>query len=204
MKAKWNERYQGAAFYYGQVPNDFIKEVAGTIAPHSKVLCLAEGEGRNAVYLAKLGHQVVAVDQSEIGLEKLQAFAETNQVQVKTILADLNNYHIEQNHWDAIVSIWCHLPSPLRKKVHAECVSGLKTNGLFILESYTPQQIILKTGGPDNPDLLMTAECVRLELLGLSFLLRQEIQREIHEGQGHDGMSAVVQVLAKKCIGDFK
>ncbi|MGZ3788513.1 MAG: class I SAM-dependent methyltransferase [Bacteriovorax sp.] len=198
MKSRWNGRYQGANFFYGKEPNDFLKEVAGLIPPESRVLCLGEGEGRNAVYLATQGHKVVAIDQSEVGLKKLQHLALEKKVSVETIVADLNDYKIEENKWGAIVSIWCHLPTLLRKKVHAECVKGLKTSGLFILEAYTPKQLEFKTGGPDNIDLLMTERALRSELKGLHFLRLMDFTREIHEGQGHNGTSAVIQVLARK------
>ena len=138
MKLNWNERYQDESFFYGKEPNDFLKENIELIKPGSKILCLAEGEGRNAVYLATKGFFVTAIDQSSVGLEKLKLLATENNVIVETMVADLNDYQIEENKWDVILSIWCHLPSELRKKVHANCVKGLKQNGIFILEAYIP------------------------------------------------------------------
>ena len=198
MKNKWNERYKGDTFYYGKDPNDFLKEISSQLAPKSRILCLAEGEGRNAVFLSNLGHLVTAVDQSETGLLKLKQLATLNKTEVSTIVADLENFQIEENKWDAIVSIWCHLPSILRKKVHRDCVKGLAPNGLLILEAYNPQQLEFKTGGPDNTDLLMTKESLIEELAGLKFITIEEKTRIIHEGQGHNGMSAIVEVFAKK------
>ena len=198
MNFKWNERYKTETYFYGKEPNDFLKEVSSSIPPHSKILCLAEGEGRNAVFLATLGHEVYAIDQSEVGLSKLQQLAKEKNVSVKTEVADLNTFDIGTKKWDVIVSIWCHLPSELRKHVHQNCVSGLKEGGLFILESYTPNQLQYKTGGPDNIDLLMSAELLKRELFGLKFSIIQEKERDILEGIGHIGKSAVVQVLAKK------
>lgn len=197
MNNKWNDRYSNTSFFYGEDANDFLKEVADQIPPQSSVLCLAEGEGRNAVFLATLGHKVSAVDQSKVGLEKLQQLAAQKNVKIDTFVADLADFKIEENTWDAIVSIWCHLPSELRAKVHASCVKGLKKSGLFILEAYTPDQLNYKTGGPDNTDLLMTESALKKELEGMAFITLKESTRVIHEGQGHNGMSAVVQVLAK-------
>lgn len=194
----WNERYKSETFFYGEAPNDFLKEVSNSLAPKSNVLCLAEGEGRNAVYLATLGHQVTAIDQSVVGLEKLQQLALQKNVQINTIVADLAEYKIEEDKWDGIISIWCHLPAHLRKKVHSESVNGLKASGMFILEAYTPKQLEFKTGGPDNINLLMTEIALREELFGLNFSILKETTRVIHEGLGHNGMSAVVQVLANK------
>lgn len=198
MKNIWNERYLDDTFFYGSEPNDFLKDASKLIPAGAKVLCLAEGEGRNAVYLATLGLNVTAIDQSEVGLAKLHDFAKQKKVEVRTIAADLEEYKIEENKWDVIVSIWCHLPSGLRKKVHNDCVKGLKKSGLFILEAYTPKQLELKTGGPNNTDLLMTKAELINELEGLDFTTIQEIERDIHEGLGHNGMSAVIQVIAAK------
>ena len=198
MKNIWNERYKGETFYYGDAPNDFLVQVANNLTPKSKILCLAEGEGRNAVYLSTLGHDVTAIDQSEVGLEKLQLLAMQKNVHINTIAADLSDYKIEDKKWDAIISIWCHLPSKLRKQVHAQCVSGLKDSGQIILEAYTPKQLEYKTGGPTDTDLLMNESALREEFAGLNFIILKEITREIKEGQGHSGMSAVVQLLAIK------
>ena len=198
MKSKWNERYQGQTFFYGQEANDFLKDSARLIKARGNVLCLAEGEGRNAIFLAKLGFHVTAIDQSDIGLEKLRVWASNEGLIIKTIVADLENYKIEENAWDAIISIWCHLPSVLRKKVHSQSVLGLKANGLFILEAYIPLQLDYKTGGPSDVDFLVTTKLLIEELLGLNCTNIMETLREIHEGAGHNGMSAVVQCIAKK------
>ena len=198
MANMWDERYNSETFFYGETPNDFLKQVANSLPPQSKILCLAEGEGRNAVYLAKLGHKVTAVDQSPVGLEKLQQLALKNQVSIETVVADLAEFNIGSNQWDAIISIWCHLPSKLREKVHAQCVIGLKNSGFFILEAYTPKQLEYKTGGPSDTDFLMTELALKKELVGMNFMIIQEISRDINEGQGHSGMSAVIQILANK------
>lgn len=198
MKNMWNERYRNEEFFYGKEPNDFLKDASKSMPKGSKVLCLAEGEGRNAVYLACQGHEVTAIDLSNIGLEKLQHFAKQKNVEIKTEVADLSEYIIKENYWDAIISIWCHLPSSLRQKVHNNCVKGLKNNGVFILEAYTSKQLEFKTGGPSNIDLLMSEVELRKELSGMHFDIIRELEREIHEGAGHNGMSAVVQIMATK------
>ncbi len=194
----WNDRYSGADFYYGTEPNDFLKECASQIPAQGKVLCLAEGEGRNAVFLAGRGYAVTAVDQSEEGLKKLNILAEKHGVKVETIVADLNDFQIIESHWDAIVSIWCHVPPVLRHKLHLDIVKGLKSDGILILESYHPRQLEFKTGGPPSAELMMTKNCLELELKGLTFKVLQEIDRDVQEGKGHSGMSAVTQCLAVK------
>jgi SAM-dependent methyltransferase len=196
MSNPWDDRYQGEEYYYGTEPNDFLREQTHLIPQGGRVLCLAEGEGRNAVYLAQLGHRVIAVDGSRVGLEKLKAFAKRSGVVVETVHSDLRDFEIQPNTWDAIVSIWCHTPVDLRQKLHVSSVKGLKAGGVFILESYRPKQIEYKTGGPASADLMMNLVDLKEELRGLRLIVGHEMDREIQEGRGHSGISAVVQIAA--------
>ena len=167
-------------------------------------MCLAEGAGRNAVFLARIGYQVTAVDQSEEGLSKIDLLAKESGVSVKTVLADLQDFTIEPASWDAIVSIWCHVPPSLRESLHSSVVSGLKPGGVFILEAYHPRQLKYGTGGPPTTELMMTRDSLEQELKGLSFTILREVDRKIHEGKGHDGMSAVVQCLGKSHVSNSR
>ncbi len=193
----WDERYSLAEYAYGTQPNDFLREVAPRL-PQGRALCLAEGEGRNAVFLAQCGLEVVAVDQSAVGLEKAQRLAASRQAVLQTVVANLDSYAIGDNAWDVIVSIWAHVPPALRQQVHRACVTGLKPGGMFVLEAYTPAQLAFKTGGPPVPELTMTLAALQHELSGLDFLIGRELVREVREGRYHDGQSAVVQVLARR------
>lgn len=195
---RWNERYQQDGYYYGRDANDFLKSMAALFTPGKNVLCLAEGEGRNAVFIAKQGCQVTAIDFSPVGLEKLKKLAAENSVTIDTTCANLRHYEMGQNKWDVIVSIWCHLPSELRRIVHARVPEALKPNGYFLLEAYTPDQIGKKTGGPIELDRVMTAGALKVELSGLKVIELKETERQISEGVGHNGMSSVVQMLAQK------
>lgn len=195
---KWDERYQSDGYFYGTEPNDFLRDHAQHIRQGGRVLCLAEGEGRNAVHLASLGFAVTAVDGSRAGLAKLERLAASRGVQVKAICADLADFAIEPKHYDGIVSIWCHLPPQLRRNVHQAAAQGLTKGGVFLLEAYHPRQLEYKTGGPATVDLLMTAALLREDLHGLSFEVLRETEREVQEGQGHRGKSAVVQVVATR------
>ena len=112
----WDERFGSLEYIYGTEPNDFLASVASQI-PQGKVLCLADGEGRNGTYLASLGYEVFAIDQSIMGLEKAKKLAQEKQVQISTIHADLADFVIEPQAWDGIVSIFCHLPLDLRSQV---------------------------------------------------------------------------------------
>ena len=200
MNKIWDDRYNREEYYYGTEPNDYLRETAKLIRPGGAVLCLAEGEGRNAVFLAKLGYHVTAVDFSAIALSKLEKLAVESGVQVQTVCRDLTEFEFGEGLWDGIVSIWCHLPSPLRIQVHNKLIHGLKVGGIYIYEAYTPDQIPLATGGPKDPDMMPTAQILMQELKGLQFHKLQELRREIHEGLGHNGLSAVVQVLGKRSL----
>ena len=192
----WDDRYAADDYVYGQDPNEFVAEMAMHI-PDGPVLCLAEGEGRNAVYIAKSGHRVPAVDQSSMGLNKALRLAEANGAVIDTIHADLEAYQIMPGAWAGIVATFAHLPPPLRRKVHAAVVQGLKPGGVFILEAYTPAQLALGTGGPKVPELLMTLDNLREELSGLEFIVAREIERDVTEGNFHQGRGAVVQIVAR-------
>jgi hypothetical protein len=194
----WDERYGTADYFYGTEPNDFLRGHCPGIRRGGDVLCLAEGEGRNAVFLAGQGFHPLAVDQSAVGLGKAVQLASARGVHIDTVVADLAAYRIEVGRWDGIVSIWCHLPSVLRAAVHRQVVAGLKTGGVFLLEAYTPAQLAYGTGGPKDADLLPTLAGLREELAGLEFIHAAELERVIHEGPGHAGPSAVVQVVARR------
>ena len=150
----WDQRYSEEGLAYGDAPSDFLREVADRIAPGGAVCCLGEGEGRNAVYLAGRGLQVTAVDQSSVGLRKAQALAASRSVRITTVTADLSHHDLGTGQWDALVSIWCHLPTALRTQVHWAAVKALRPGGVIILEAYTPDQLRFGTGGPQSTDLL--------------------------------------------------
>ena len=193
----WNDRYAASDYVYGQVPNAFVAEMARHI-PAGPVLCLAEGEGRNAACLATLGHPVTTVDQAEIGLAKARRLASMRGVEIRTVIADLSDYCIVPGTWAGIVATFAHLPPTLRRSVHAAAAQGLQAGGVFILEAYSPAQLAIGTGGPKSPELLMTLAALREELAGLEFLVAREVERDISEGECHTGRGAVVQIVARR------
>jgi SAM-dependent methyltransferase len=195
----WNERFAAAHYVYGTDPNEFVAAMAAQIPP-GPVLCLAEGEGRNAVFLAQRGHPATAVDASPVGRAKAQALAEARGVAIMTVAADLAQYAIVPGAWAGIVATWAHLPPPLRRAVFASVVEGLQPGGLFILEAYTPAQLAFGTGGPKDPELCMTLAGLRDELAGLEFVIGREFERDVIEGSGHTGRGAVVQVAARRLL----
>ncbi len=198
MKNKWDERYSRSDYYYGTTPNSFLQEHISAFKKGGRLLCLAEGEGRNAVFLATQGFQVTAVDASQIGLFKLEKLATDAGVSIESICVDLNDFDIGTRSWDGIISIWCHLPSELRAKVLGRSRAGLRDKGIFMLESYTPEQLKFKTGGPSDPDFLPTLAQIEAEFRGFEIEFKSESHRNISEGIGHQGMSAVVQFIARR------
>jgi len=193
----WDERYREADYAYGTAPNDFLAAVAGRI-PAGRVLSLAEGEGRNAVYLAALGYQVTAVDSSAVGLRKAEALAAARGVAITTIHADLSELSIGREKWHGILSCYCHLPAAIRVPLHRAVVAGLKPGGIFVLEAFSKQQLGRDSGGPPSLDLLLSLDDLRRELTGLEFMHAVETDRNVLEGRCHTGLAAVVQLLAVK------
>ncbi len=194
----WDSRYSSPDYVYGTAPNTFLTEVSDRIPSGGKVLSLAEGEGRNAVYLATKGYEVTGVDSSRVGLEKAQRLAAQQSVHITTQVADLADFEIEPNSWDGIVSIFCHLPSQVRAALHRQVVAGLKPGGVFILEAYSPRQLAFKTGGPSQADLMPDLAALRVELAGLRLEHAVETERDVLEGQFHFGRGAVVQIVGIK------
>lgn len=193
----WDERYSAEEYIYGKDPNEFLAKAATRI-PKGKVLCLAEGEGRNAVFLAEQGYEVVAVDSSSVGLEKAKKLAKERGVEIEAIVADLGNFEIKPDSWDGIVSIFAHLPPDVRKALHKKVVSGLRSGGVILLEAYRPDQLKYKTGGPPTAEFMMTVESLEKELEGLKFEHAVELDRDIVEGLFHTGKGAVVQIVGVK------
>ncbi len=176
----WDERYGAAHYIYGTTPNQFLEQNFKFI-PKGKVLSLAEGEGRNAVFLAKQGYSVTAVDGSLVGVEKARKLAKDNGVTVEFIHADLAEYDIGENQWDGIVSIFFPAPSALRKVLHQKVAAGLKPGGVYLVEAYTPDQLKHRTGGGTSADTMMTKESLSTELAGLKFSHLVELEREVIE-----------------------
>lgn len=193
----WDQRYSVPEYVYGTEPNDFLVSVAPRL-PAGPVLCLAEGEGRNAVYLAGRGHEVEAVDASAVGLAKARRLAESRGVTLRTTVCDLGQLVIQPGQWAGIVSIFCHQPAALRRPLHRACVAGLRPGGALVLEAYRPAQLAYGTGGPRVPELLYSLAELREDFAGLDLVHAEELVRPVLEGCFHTGEGAVVQVLALK------
>jgi len=194
----WEERYGADHYVYGTEPNGFLRDHVDTLPPGGEVLCLADGEGRNSVFLASTGRRVSSVDLSAAGVSKTLRLAADRGVVVDARVADLAHYDLGHERWDGIVSIFAHVPAPVRTDLHRRVVDALRPGGILLLEAYTPEQVGRGTGGPPSVDLTMTAGSLREELRPLELVLCVEVEREVVEGVGHTGAGSVVQVVARK------
>lgn len=195
----WNKRYAAETYAYGTEPNDFLREHASVI-PTGKVLSLAEGEGRNAVYLASLGYQVTGVDQSDVAMKKALALATEKALSIAYFQADLTSYDLGNAQWSGVIAIWAHFAEPHRSALFERVYNGLVSGGVFLFEGYSPAQLAHGTGGPKDRAMLTTLHEVvaPLKALGFAITLAQEVERDVQEGTFHSGKSAAVQVIAKK------
>ena len=193
----WDKRYDRPDYVYGIEPNDFLKENISYFRDGT-ILSLGEGEGRNAVFLAETGRNVVGVDSSRIGLQKAQELAGLKGVTITTNLSDLSGYDPGVNTYGGIISIFCHLPSKARIDLHKRCVSALKPGGIFLLEGFIPDQIGRGTGGPYDPDMMHSLKELRETFSGFEMIHTEELVRVLKEGPFHEGDAAVVQFIARK------
>jgi len=192
----WNERYASNEFAYGTEPNLFLAQNATLLT--SPVLSLAEGEGRNAVFLASLGLDVLGVDASDVGLAKAQKLAASRGLAIRTEVADLASYEPPENHFGSVISISAHLPSHLRNRLYHLVELSLRPSGVILLEAYAKSQISRNTGGPKDPDMLMDLAELKQQFPNCEPILAQEIEREVIEGEFHTGLACVVQFIARK------
>ncbi|MEM9598926.1 MAG: class I SAM-dependent methyltransferase, partial [Acidobacteriota bacterium] len=159
---------------------------------------LAEGQGRNAVFLAQQGHDVLGVDGSEVGLARARSLAESRGVEIATRVVDLADFEIEPSHYAGIISIFAHVPRELRRSLHRRVVSGLRPGGVFLLEAYSPKQLGMGTGGPPDLERLFDLDEVKGELDGLTIEHGVETKRAVVEGRFHTGDAWVTQILARR------
>lgn len=195
----WDERYAEDGFAFGTEPNDFLREVASQL-PVGRTLCLGDGEGRNGVFLAELGHDVVTVDLSPVGVLKARRLASERGVSLDARVADLASFDLGTAAWNSIVSVFCHLPPELRHHIHSAIPGALQTGGYFVFEAYRQANIGRGVGGPQNASMTVELEDVLNDLGegGIDIVIGREVERDIVEGKYHNGQSATTQVLARK------
>lgn len=194
----WDERYARDELVYGQAANDFLMHVADGFPKVGRAIDLGAGEGRNALFLASRGLDVLAVDQSKVGMEKAQRLATQRGLTLRTLAADLNDFDVEPGSIDVVSSIFVHLPQGLRSALHARVRRWLKPGGFFVLEAYAPDQLQRTTGGPKDPALLAPLQTILDELQPLTIQHALATVRDVVEGSFHSGEASVVQVVARK------
>ncbi|WP_423801768.1 class I SAM-dependent methyltransferase [Neobacillus sp. SAB-20_R2A] len=195
---QWNTRFQAENYVYGKEPNIFLAEMQKKLQLSGNALCIAEGEGRNGVFLAEQGMYVTAWDYAESGLKKAKNLAEERRVKIKTELVDLNEATWKKDHWDEIVCIFGHFPEELRKKTLLGVKEAVKPGGYYITEVYSQKQIPYNSGGPRDLNFLYTPEEFWQTFADwriLHFFMGEAVR---HEGELHNGLSHVIQFVGQK------
>lgn len=198
MMNPWNERFQGEDYVFGTEPNVFIADMHKRLALTGNALAIAEGEGRNAVFLAREGMNVTVWDYAESGLNKANKLAEASGVEIRTELVDLGEAQWTKEQWDEIICVFGHFPKELRTRTLEGVKTAVKPGGYFLTEVYSPYQIPYRSGGPQDPQYLY-APGDFLEAFAdwriVHFFMGEVVRQE---GQGHQGLSHVLQFAGQK------
>jgi 2-polyprenyl-3-methyl-5-hydroxy-6-metoxy-1,4-benzoquinol methylase len=195
----WDQRYATDAYIFGTAPNVFLASQSGLIRPGVRALAIADGEGRNGVWLAEQGVQVHAIDVSPVALEKARKLAAERGVTIDFEQADILDWNWPQATYDLVVAIFIQFaPPPERDRIIAGIRRSLKPGGLLIMQGYTPKQIEFATGGPANPANLYTADLLRDWFGDWDILHLAEHESVISEGSHHHGMSALIDLVSRK------
>ena len=199
---RWNDRFSADGFVFGKEVNQYLKDAALLHIPkNSRVLCVADGEGRNSVWLAKNNYVVDAFDISEVGINKAKKFAQENSVNVHYELNDLDHFQWPENSYDAIACIFIQFAPPeMRQRAFEHMIKSLKPGGILIVQGYTPKQLGYKTGGPSIESHLYTENLLKDSFKSLQILDLKTYEAQLNEGAGHAGISALIGMTAKKPI----
>lgn len=198
----WEERFEGDGYLFGTAPNAFLAREAGRLGPGARVLCVADGEGRNSTYLAGLGHDVHAVEAAANALVKAERLAAERGVAVRFEQADLEEWDWPVAAYDAVVGIFIQFTDPAgRMAMFRRMAHALAPGGLLLLEGYGPGQLAYGTGGPKRLDHLYTVGELATAFPGFEVLLLEAYDAVLDEGPRHQGMSALVDLVARRPIG---
>jgi len=200
MKTMWNEKFSRDGYFFGTKPNAYIAEKSTLLKPKKSVLCLGEGEGRNALFLAKNDFDVTAIDASDVGLLKAKELANANNCEIKIEQLDLNDWNPKENSFDAIVCSYLHLEEPLRSKTFKSIIHTLSLNGIFIGEFFSHEQLNFNSGGPKNISLLYDLDSMESILENKNIEIIELVQEltNLDEGKGHQGAASVIRICFKK------
>lgn len=195
----WDQQFSVAGFKYGTRPNAFLLSQASRLPSAARLLVPGDGEGRNSVWLASQGHQVLALDASAVGLVKAQALAAEQGVQIETLLADLADWQPPAGAFDALVLTYVHLPPAIRARAHQNLADALRPGGLLILEAFHPKQLERHSGGPKQLDMLYALADLESDFAGrMQWLLREEAEVVLDEGPGHQGPAWVTRLVGHR------
>ena len=196
---RWNERFGGDEYHFGTEPNAFLSSQAHRLRAGMSALSVADGEGRTSVWLARRGLRVTAFDVSPVGVDKARRLAREAGVTVDHRVADINAWDWDAATYDLVVAIFIQFASPAeRARIFSGMMRSLAPGGLLLLQGYTPRQLEYKTGGPGVAENLYTADLLRGQFAALEILHLAEHDSEIQEGRGHSGMSALVDLVARR------
>lgn len=199
MTSVWDERYAGDEYHFGTEPNAFLASQQSLLKPGMSCLAVADGEGRNGVWLAGQGLDVLSVDSSSVAQEKARKLARQRGVEVKFELVDLTQWEWGENRFDMVAAIFIQFAPPeLREQMFAHIKRCLKPGGLLLLQGYTPRQLHYRTGGPSQAENLYTEALLRSAFEDMQILHLREHDDIISEGSGHSGMSALIDLVARK------
>jgi 2-polyprenyl-3-methyl-5-hydroxy-6-metoxy-1,4-benzoquinol methylase len=193
----WNERYSSGDYVFGTEPNEYFKTIIDSL-PVGKILIPAAGEGRDAVYAAKLGWQVMAFDQSRVACDKALSLAKNNGVEINFVVADVEEFEMKENEYDAIAVIFFHLPTVIRSSFFNKIPKALKKNGCLIVEAFNSRQLNNNSGGPKDIDLFLSEKILANQFQSLNIIENREMEIKLTEGGGHYGKADVVRFFAKK------
>lgn len=196
---RWNERYSKPDYHFGTEPNAFLKRHQNLLKPGMKVLTVADGEGRNGVWLAEQGLDVHSFDLSPNGIVKARALAAARGATLRIEEGDIHCWNWPEAAYDVVVAIFIQFsPVPERTKVFAGLKKALKPGGLLLMEGYRPEQLTYGTGGPKEVEQLYTRALLEQAFADFTSLDIREYDAVLHEGERHVGMSAVIDLVGRK------
>ena len=193
----WDKRYSEENFAYGTEPNSYFKQNIDELKP-GKLLLPGEGQGRNAVYAAKSGWKVTAIDLSLAAKQRALKFAEENNVVIEYYVSPLEKYNFPENEYDAAALVFTHFPTETRNKIHGSIIKSLKPGGILIIEAFSKKQIDNTSGGPKVLPMLYTIDGLLSDFKGTEILESYETQTNLDEGLYHRGKADVIRMVVKK------
>lgn len=195
----WNDRYSQPGFLFGTEPAAFLVDQQKYLIRGQKALAIADGEGRNSIYMAEKGVVVTAQDASDVAIDKARGLASVREARVDFQLADLRQWDWAENEYDLVAAIFIQFAdAEFRDQIFTGMQKTLKPGGILLLHGYTPKQVEYGTGGPPNADNMYTSDLLQAAFADMEILRLEEYDRDVDEGRGHSGKSALIDLVARK------